>query len=75
MDNIKDTVIQHCLELLKRDDVKNELGDLLLHIVFYAKMGSEKKLFDINDIIKWYMCWIGKYGKLLIFEEENNLVK
>ena len=33
------------------DDVKNELGDLLLHIVFYAKMGSEKKLFDINDII------------------------
>ena len=35
----------------KWDDVKNELGDLLLHIVFYAKMGSEKKLFDINDII------------------------
>ena len=33
------------------DDVKNELGDLLLHIVFYAKMGSEKKLFDINEII------------------------
>ena len=35
----------------KWDDVKNELGDLLLHIVFYAKIGSEKKLFDINDII------------------------
>ena len=35
----------------KWDDVKNELGDLLLHIVFYAKLGSEKKLFDINDII------------------------
>ncbi|MEE3034911.1 MAG: nucleoside triphosphate pyrophosphohydrolase [Bacteroidota bacterium] len=32
------------------DEVKNELGDLLLHIVFYAKLGSEKKLFDIYDI-------------------------
>ena len=29
MDNIKDTVIQHCLELLKRDDVKNELKGLM----------------------------------------------
>ena len=29
MDNIKDTVIQHCLELLKRDDVKNELKALM----------------------------------------------
>ncbi len=33
------------------DDVKNELGDILLHIIFYAKIGSEKKLFDINDVI------------------------
>ena len=24
------------------DDVKNELGDILLHIIFYAKIGSEK---------------------------------
>jgi|TARA_Y100000741_G_C18013058_1_gene461032 hypothetical protein len=29
MENIKDTVIQHCLELLKRDDVKNELKGLM----------------------------------------------
>ena len=27
-----------------------ELGDLLLHIIFYAKIGSEKKAFDIADI-------------------------
>jgi XTP/dITP diphosphohydrolase len=32
------------------DGVKNELGDLLLHIVFYAILGNEKKLFDIYDI-------------------------
>lgn len=33
------------------DEVKKELGDLLLHIVFYAKMGSEKGKFDIADVI------------------------
>ena len=33
------------------DEVKKELGDLLLHIVFYAKMGSEQGKFDIADVI------------------------
>lgn len=32
------------------EEVKNELGDLLLHIVFYAKIGSETKNFDIGDV-------------------------
>ncbi len=32
------------------DEVKKELGDLLLHIVFYAKIGSEKNSFDIADV-------------------------
>jgi XTP/dITP diphosphohydrolase len=31
-------------------EVKKELGDVLLHIVFYAKIGSEKKAFDIADV-------------------------
>lgn len=34
------------------DGIRKELGDLLLHIVFYAKIGSEKKSFDITDVIK-----------------------
>lgn len=34
------------------DEVKKELGDLLLHIVFYAKIGSEKEAFDISDVIE-----------------------
>ena len=34
------------------EEVKNELGDLLLHIVFYAKIGSETKAFDIGDVAK-----------------------
>lgn len=32
------------------EEVKNELGDVLLHIVFYSKIGSEKKAFDIADV-------------------------
>lgn len=31
-------------------EVKKELGDLLLHIVFYAKIGSETQHFDIADV-------------------------
>jgi len=34
------------------DGIRKELGDLLLHIVFYAKIGSEKKSFNITDVIK-----------------------
>jgi len=33
-----------------QDDIKKELGDLLLHVVFYAKIGSEKGAFDIKGI-------------------------
>jgi tetrapyrrole methylase family protein/MazG family protein len=32
-------------------EVKKELGDILLHIVFYARIGSETKDFDIADVI------------------------
>jgi len=32
-------------------EVKKELGDLLLHIVFYAKIGSETDDFDIADVL------------------------
>jgi XTP/dITP diphosphohydrolase len=33
------------------EEIKKELGDLILHIVFYAKIGSEKKAFDIKDVL------------------------
>jgi XTP/dITP diphosphohydrolase len=32
-------------------EIKKELGDVLLHLVFYAKIGSEKNAFDIADVI------------------------
>ena len=38
--------------ILKGDkqEIKKELGDILLHIVFYAKIGSETNDFDIADV-------------------------
>ena len=33
------------------DGVKKELGDMLLHMVFYAKIGKEKGAFDITDVL------------------------
>lgn len=40
-----DAILENDLE-----EVKKELGDLLLHIVFYAKIGSESNSFDIADV-------------------------
>ena len=39
--------------IIENDDseIKKEIGDLLLHIVFYAKIGSEKGSFDIKDVV------------------------
>jgi MazG family protein len=34
------------------EDIKKELGDLMLHLVFYAKIGEEKGIFDITDVLK-----------------------
>src|SRR5512138_844583 len=32
--------------------IKDELGDLMLHIVFYSKIGSERGKFDIHDVLR-----------------------
>ena len=34
-----------------KNDIKEELGDILLHIVFYSKIASEENAFDIKDVI------------------------
>ncbi len=57
MESLRKLTIEETYELgdavLKNDlnDVKNELGDLLLHIVFYTKIGSEKEAFSMYDVI------------------------
>jgi XTP/dITP diphosphohydrolase len=40
-----DAILDHDL-----NEIRNELGDLLLHIVFYARLGAEKEAFDIGDV-------------------------
>ena len=32
------------------DEIAKELGDVLLHVIFYAKIGSEQNAFDIADV-------------------------
>ncbi|MDR1814160.1 MAG: nucleoside triphosphate pyrophosphohydrolase [Tannerella sp.] len=55
-ESLRSNTIEETYELcdaLMRDnqeDIKKELGDMLLHIVFYAKIGSEKGAFDIQDV-------------------------
>ncbi len=55
-DSLRPNTIEETYELtsaiLKHDmeDIKKELGDVLLHIVFYALMGSEQGKFDIGDV-------------------------
>lgn len=56
MESLRHLTIEETYELgdaILEDDlmeVKKELGDLLLHIVFYAKIGSETGSFDIADV-------------------------
>jgi MazG family protein len=34
------------------EGIKNELGDLMLHLVFYAKIGTEKDVFTMSDVLE-----------------------
>jgi XTP/dITP diphosphohydrolase len=45
---LSDAIIEKDLE-----SIKKELGDLMLHIVFYAKIGSEKNAFGIADVLEY----------------------
>ena len=40
--------------ILKEDNdaISGELGDLMLHVVFYAKIGSENNVFDMSDVLE-----------------------
>lgn len=56
--------------------IEEELGDILLHIVFYAKLGDEKNKFDIADVIeKLNKKMIGRhphiYGEIKLENSEQ----
>ncbi|WP_019039378.1 nucleoside triphosphate pyrophosphohydrolase [Psychroflexus tropicus] len=57
MESLRNLTMEEVYELgdaiLDKDstEIKKELGDVLLHIVFYSKIGSETKDFDIAEVI------------------------
>jgi XTP/dITP diphosphohydrolase len=57
MESLRHLTLEEVYELsdsiLESDlnEIKKELGDILLHIVFYSKIASEKKAFDITGVI------------------------
>ena len=61
MDSLRNCTIEETYELVDAiterdyDGVKGELGDLLLHIVFYSKIADEEGHFDIEDVID-FLC-------------------
>ena len=58
IDSLKTLTLEESYELLDAinnkdyNEIKNELGDLLLHIVFYSKIASEKSKFNFNDVVE-----------------------
>ena len=58
MQTLRNLTIEETYELadaISKDDlqeVKEELGDIMLHILFYSKIGEEKAAFDIADVLK-----------------------
>ena len=58
LETLKKTLVEECYEVVevmeeeKYEELKGELGDLLLQVVFQAEIMEEKKYFDINDVCK-----------------------
>ena len=82
LDSLRHLTIEETYELtdsiIERDipAIKKELGDILLHILFYAKIASEKNEFDISDVInsqceKLIYRHPHVYGDIVVNDEED----
>ena len=55
-ESLKSLTIEETYELVDAisenniEEIKNELGDLLLHVIFYSRIASESNKFDISDV-------------------------
>ena len=60
-ESLRSNTIEECFELTdaiadgNMEGIREELGDVLLHIVFYSKMGEELGKFDFADVCN-YLC-------------------
>ena len=56
METLRNNTIEECFELTDAiiggdmDEVRKELGDVLLHVIFYSKIAEGQGLFDISDV-------------------------
>ncbi|MCP9745586.1 nucleoside triphosphate pyrophosphohydrolase [Lacihabitans sp. CS3-21] len=68
---LSDAILENDLQ-----EIKKELGDIMLHLVFYAKIGSETEDFDITDVLNG-ICekLISRhphiYGDVVVADEEE----
>lgn len=57
MESLRHLTIEEMYELTDAileknyDEIKNELGDVMMHLLFYAKIASEQEKFDITDVL------------------------
>ncbi|MBX4261788.1 nucleoside triphosphate pyrophosphohydrolase [Clostridium estertheticum] len=57
-ESLKKCLIEECYEVLEaidekdEDNIIEELGDVLLQVIFHAKIGEEEGYFNINDVIR-----------------------
>ena len=68
---LSDAILKNDLE-----GIREELGDLMLHLVFYAKIGKEKNAFDITDVLEGISEKLIRrhphiYGELEVVDEEE----
>lgn len=55
--SLRHLTIEECYELTDAildedmDEIKGELGDIMLHLVFYSKIASEQRQFDVADVL------------------------
>ena len=67
LDSLKTLTIEEAYELIEAIDkedyneIKEELGDLLLHVVFYSKIASEINQFNFDDVVESLIKKL-KYG-------------
>jgi len=82
IDSLRYLSIEELYELsdaiLEKDyeEIKKELGDILLHIVFYAKIASEENRFDIADVLNTICDKLIQrhphiYGDVTVSDEEE----
>jgi len=85
MESLRTLSVEEVYELgdavLKNDmqEVKKELGDLIMHIVFYALIGEERRQFDITDVLEEICAKLRYrhphiYGEVKV-EDENDVLR